>query len=72
MKVFGLLTFAALVSMVGCQEYTFIFQPKTERTESILRFTVETPSKADILFVVDNSKPLGVIHIHDCLRAGVA
>ena len=24
------------------------------------------------LFVVENRKPLGVIHIHDCLRAGVA
>lgn len=24
------------------------------------------------LFVVDGKKPLGVIHIHDCLRAGVA
>ena len=24
------------------------------------------------LFVVENTKPLGVIHIHDCLRAGVA
>ena len=24
------------------------------------------------LFVVENNKPIGVIHIHDCLRAGVA
>ena len=24
------------------------------------------------LFVVDNKKPIGVIHMHDCLRAGVA
>lgn len=24
------------------------------------------------LFVVENDKPIGVIHIHDCLRAGVA
>jgi arabinose-5-phosphate isomerase len=24
------------------------------------------------LFVVDKQKPIGVIHIHDCLRAGVA
>ena len=58
MKVFGLLILASLFSMAGCQEYTFIFQPKTERTESILRFTVETPSKADILLVVDNSKSM--------------
>ncbi len=24
------------------------------------------------LFVVDNHKPIGIVHIHDCLRAGVA
>lgn len=24
------------------------------------------------LFVVDGKKPIGLIHIHDCLRAGVA
>jgi arabinose-5-phosphate isomerase len=24
------------------------------------------------LFVVDNEKPVGIIHIHDCLRAGIA
>ena len=24
------------------------------------------------LFVVENEKPIGIIHIHDCLRAGVA
>lgn len=24
------------------------------------------------LFVVNNGKPVGIIHIHDCLRAGVA
>ena len=24
------------------------------------------------LFVIENNKPVGVIHIHDCLRAGVA
>ena len=24
------------------------------------------------LFVVEGKKPVGVIHIHDCLRAGVA
>ena len=24
------------------------------------------------LFVVDEGKPVGIIHLHDCLRAGVA
>jgi arabinose-5-phosphate isomerase len=24
------------------------------------------------LFVVENGRPIGIVHIHDCLRAGVA
>ena len=24
------------------------------------------------LFVIENDKPVGIIHIHDCLRIGVA
>ncbi len=24
------------------------------------------------LFVVENDRPVGILHIHDCLRAGVA
>jgi arabinose-5-phosphate isomerase len=24
------------------------------------------------LFVVENGSPVGIVHIHDCLRAGVA
>jgi sugar phosphate isomerase len=24
------------------------------------------------LFVVEDGKPVGIIHLHDCLRAGVA
>jgi arabinose-5-phosphate isomerase len=24
------------------------------------------------LFVVENDRPVGIVHIHDCLRAGVA
>jgi arabinose-5-phosphate isomerase len=24
------------------------------------------------LFVVDDGRPVGIIHVHDCLRAGVA
>jgi len=24
------------------------------------------------LFVVEGSRPVGIVHIHDCLRAGVA
>jgi len=28
--------------------------------------------KITSLFVVDNAKPVGIVHVHDCLRAGVA
>jgi arabinose-5-phosphate isomerase len=31
-----------------------------------------TEKKITQLFVLENGKPLGVIHIHDCLRAGLA
>jgi arabinose-5-phosphate isomerase len=24
------------------------------------------------LFVVENGRPVGIVHVHDCLRAGVA
>ena len=24
------------------------------------------------LFVVENDRPVGILHIHDCLRAGIA
>lgn len=45
---------AALV-FAGCQSYDFVFQPDADRLGRHLRFEVQTPSKADILFVVDNS-----------------
>jgi arabinose-5-phosphate isomerase len=25
-----------------------------------------------VIFVVDGQRPVGVVHMHDCLRAGVA
>jgi arabinose-5-phosphate isomerase len=28
--------------------------------------------KITAVFVVENARPIGVVHIHDCLRAGVA
>ncbi len=40
---------------MGCQGYDFIFQPRADREANHLRFVVETPSKADLLFVIDNS-----------------
>jgi len=43
------------LSLSACQSYDFVFQPDTNRLGLHLRFAVEQPSKADILFVVDNS-----------------
>ncbi len=59
MKVVSLLGCFWSLLVLSCQEYSFVFEPKTDRIESVLRFAVETPSKADILFVVDNSSSMG-------------
>ena len=29
-------------------------------------------SKITSLFVLDGNRPVGIVHVHDCLRAGVA
>lgn len=47
-----------LVTLVGCQVYEFVFEPSTETQGTWLHFTVETPSRADLLFVVDNSESM--------------
>src|SRR5262245_63646372 len=44
--------------VVACQSYDFIFQPFSDRQGVHLRFKVDTPSKADILFVIDNSESM--------------
>lgn len=47
---------ATVVAGVGaCQDYEHVFQPDTHREGVHLRFEVQQPSLADILFVVDNS-----------------
>lgn len=53
----------------GCQSYTFLFQPDTERGAAHLRFEVQTPAKADILFVIDNSSSMA--QEQEALRTGV-
>ncbi len=44
-----------LALVLGCQTYDFTFQPDTDLQQVDLDFLVQTPSQADILFVVDNS-----------------
>ena len=44
-----------LLALAACQAYDFVFQPLSDRQGTHLLFAVQQPSKADILFVVDNS-----------------
>jgi arabinose-5-phosphate isomerase len=40
-------------------------------TEALRRMTVLSP-RISAIFVVEGSTPMGIVHLHDCLRAGVA
>lgn len=40
-------------------------------TEALRRMTVLSP-RISAIFVVEGSVPVGIVHLHDCLRAGVA
>ena len=38
--------------------------------EALRRMTAETP-KISAIFVVENGRPVGIVHLHDCLRVGL-
>nr|CAX84187.1 Sugar phosphate Isomerase [uncultured bacterium] len=48
--------------------------PKTVRPQMLAAeaLRIMNTSAITTLFVVDDGKPVGILHIHDCLRAGVA
>jgi len=48
--------------------------PKTIRPQALASEAVHTMNSGKItnLFVVEDGHPIGILHIHDCLRAGVA
>jgi len=48
--------------------------PKTVRPDQLVSEALEllNATKVTALFVVESGKPLGIIHVHDLLRAGVA
>lgn len=48
--------------------------PKTTRPDALLGRVIATLNVASItaLFVVEDGRPVGVVHVHDLLRAGVA
>ena len=47
--------------------------PKTIRPQALAAEAVAVMNQHSItgLFVAENSKPIGILHIHDCLRAGI-
>ena len=48
--------------------------PKTCRPDQLVSEVIETLNSANItaVFIVDGTKPVGVVHLHDLLRIGVA
>jgi hypothetical protein len=59
----------ALLSGAGCQRYLFQFQPASTVVGKQIDITVDRPSEADILFVIDSS---GSMQAHqDNLRANI-
>ena len=48
--------------------------PKTIRPKALVAEAVAVMNEAQItaLFVVEEDMPVGIVHLHDCLRAGVA
>jgi arabinose-5-phosphate isomerase len=48
--------------------------PKSVRPDQLISETLEllNTSKVTTLFAVENGKPVGIVHMHDLLRAGVA
>jgi len=50
--------------------------PKTIRPQALVAEALATMNQAErpftVIFVVEQRQPIGVLHVHDCLRAGVA
>jgi arabinose-5-phosphate isomerase len=47
-----------------------VVQARTLAAEALARMT-ETPPPTTVLFVVEDERPVGILHVHDLLRAGV-
>ena len=49
-------------------------RPKTVTPDMLASAALEmiNASRITALFVVDKGKPVGIVHVHDLLRAGVA
>ena len=49
-------------------------KPKTVRPDQLISETLEilNSMKVTALFAIEAGKPVGIVHIHDLLRAGAA
>ena len=51
-------------------------EPRTIRPQALAAEALGVMSQPDrpitVIFVVENDRPVGILHMHDCLRAGVA
>ena len=45
--------------------------PETRAAEALLLMTVEEPRVTVLFAVDDHGRPAGILHMHDCLRAGI-
>ena len=72
---FVLLRFALSANLLDLKvEEIMTHQPKTVRPDQLASEALEilNTSKKTQLIVVEKDEPIGVIHVHDLLRAGVA
>ena len=58
MHIASKLVVALPLLVAGCQSYDWVYQPDADREGTHLVFKVDQPSKADILFVIDNSSSM--------------
>ena len=60
-----------LLSM--CAKDVMTLNPQVISPTSLLVKSLEVMNEKEItcLFIVEKNKPIGILHIHDCLRAGL-
>ena len=56
-----------------CVSDLMTLEPATIREDALAAEAVHTMNQREItgIFVVEGQRPIGILHIHDCLRAGI-
>jgi arabinose-5-phosphate isomerase len=78
-QLIGVITDGDLRRHMGAQLFNraagdvMTVNPRTIRSRALAAEAVAVMNEVSItsLFVVENGEPIGILHIHDCLRAGV-